>query len=157
MITTLLCLSILSLICLGCLDIVRTNNDIMSVYQDALKLQYEVRGGINLGYSKLLEEVKKSIEISMNDEQPEEKYKDYFLGSNKINFIQSIESITCDGITLDVVNNKVYIEDNYIRIDITCNKKYKEIKKSARCSFKISTNLADITKNMVYKYDYKEI
>ncbi|MFR9069942.1 MAG: hypothetical protein ACLVIU_06235 [Paraclostridium sp.] len=157
MVTTLFCFSILSILCLSCLDIIRSNNDIISVYEESLNLQYKVKGGLNLAHSKILEEVDKAIKIAIKDEYPEDKYKDYFLGSNKINFIKSIESLDCENIILDVINNKIYIEDNYIKLDITCSKSNKEIKKSVRCSFKISMNIEDINKNKVYKYNYKEI
>lgn len=157
MITTLFCFSILSVICLSCLDIIRSNNDIVSVYEDSLSLQYEVKGGINLAYSKILEEVNKAIEIAIEDEYPKDKYKDYFLGSNKINFIKSIETLDSENINLDVINNKIYIEGYYIRLDISCSKSNKEIKKSAKCSFKINMNIEDTNKNQVYKYNYKEI
>lgn len=158
MVSTLVCFFILSSICLGCIELIRTNIDIINIYEDALKLEYEVEGGINLGYSKILEEVEKSIKIAMADEYPNEIYKDYFMGSNKINFIKSIEDIVDDGIRLDVVNNKIYIEDNCIKLDIVCNKNYKTLEKGARCSFKINLDFVNNNiEDIVDKYGYKEI
>ncbi|MDU6249448.1 MAG: hypothetical protein E6612_11120, partial [Paeniclostridium sordellii] len=87
-----------------------------------------------------------------------EKYKEYFLGSNKIEFIKAIEDINIDEISLDIVNNKVYIEDNYIRLDIVSKKTEGELEKGARCSFKINLDFnQENIKNIVEKYDYKEI
>lgn len=158
MITTLVCFFILSSICLGCIELIRTNIDIITIYEEAFKLKHEVEGGINLGYSKILDEVDKSIKIAMIDENPEEKYKDYFIGSNKIKFIQAIENIMDGEISVDVVNNNVYIENGWIKLDVICSKNYKSLEKEARCSFKINLDFNNNNiKDIVYKYDYKEI
>ena len=150
-VTSLLCFSILSCIFIGCLEIINSNLEIVNTYEIALKLRHDVKSGINLGYSKILEEVNKAIIIAKEYENQNEKYKEYFLGSNKIEFIKAIEDI-------NIVNNKVYIEDNYIRLDIVSKKTEGELEKGARCSFKINLDFnQENIKNIVEKYDYKEI
>lgn len=157
-VTSLLCFSILSCIFIGCLEIINSNLEIVNTYEIALKLRHDVRSGINLGYSKILEEVNKAIIIAKEYENQNEKYKEYFLGSNKIEFIKAIEDINIDEISLDIVNNKVYIEDNYIRLDIVSKQTEGELEKGARCSFKINLDFnQENIKNIVEKYDYKEI
>ncbi|CEP81725.1 hypothetical protein QJR30_14240 [Paraclostridium sordellii] len=157
-VTSLLCFSILSCIFIGCLEIINSNLEIVNTYEIALKLRHDVKSGINLGYSKILEEVNKAIIIAKECENQNEKYKEYFIESNKIEFIKSIEDINIDEISLDIVNNKVYIEDNYIRLDIVSKKIEGELKKGARCSFKINLDFnQENIKNIVEKYDYKEI
>ncbi|CEN76596.1 Uncharacterised protein [[Clostridium] sordellii] len=157
-VTSLLCFSILSCIFIGCLEIINSNLEIVNTYEIALKLRHDVKSGINLGYSKILEEVNKAIIIAKEYENQNEKYKEYFIGSNKIEFIKSIEDINIDEISLDIVNNKVYIEDNYIRLDIVSKKTEGELEKGARCSFKINLDFnQENIKNIVEKYDYKEI
>ncbi|CEK31497.1 hypothetical protein JGS6364_20121 [[Clostridium] sordellii] len=157
-VTSLLCFSILSCIFIGCLEIINSNLEIVNTYEIALKLRHDVKSGINLGYSKILEEVNKAIIIAKEYENQNEKYKEYFIGSNKIEFIKSIEDINIDEISLDIVNNKVYIEDNYIRLDIVSKKLEGELEKGARCSFKINLDFnQENIKNIVEKYDYKEI
>ncbi|CEP47572.1 Uncharacterised protein [[Clostridium] sordellii] len=157
-VTSLLCFSILSCIFIGCLEIINSNLEIVNTYEIALKLRHDVKSGINLGYSKILEEVNKAIIIAKEYQNQNEKYKEYFLGSNKIEFIKAIEDINIDEISLDIVNNKVYIEANYIRLDIVSKKTEGELEKGARCSFKINLDFnQENIKNIVEKYDYKEI
>lgn len=154
MVITLLCCCILSCICLGCIEVIKTNSDIIYTHENATKLECDVKGGINLGYSKILESVKDAEEL---DGDEESKLKDYFLGNNKINIIRNIESIKVDGLKIRVVNNDIYLDDNFIKLDLECKKENKKIKKTARCSFKINVKLSEENEKKVYKYNYKEI
>src|SRR3712207_8280501 len=45
----------------SCLEIINSNLEIVNTYEIALKLRHDVKSGINLGYSKILEEVNKAI------------------------------------------------------------------------------------------------
>ncbi|WP_250673069.1 hypothetical protein LZ906_012305 [Paraclostridium ghonii] len=162
MVITLLCCFILSCICLACIELIKTNNDIVCTHENATKLEYDVKGGINLGYSKILEEVNNVLVNNVLgskdlEENIEDKFKDYFLGNNKINVIKSIEDLEVDDLKIFVVNNDIYLDDNYIKLDLECRKENKKIKKIARCSFKININLNEENKKRVYKYNYKEI
>ena len=157
MVITLLCCCILSCICLGCIEVIKTNSDIIYTHENATKLEYDVKGGINLGYSKILESVKDAEDYISLDGEAEDKLKDYFLGNNKINIIRNIESIKVDGLKIRVVNNDIYLDDNFIKLDLECKKENKKIKKTARCSFKINIKLSEENEKKVYKYNYKEI
>ncbi|MEN2258194.1 hypothetical protein AAIB48_10605 [Paraclostridium benzoelyticum] len=117
-IVTLLCCFILSCICLGCIELVKTNNDIVSTKEKSMKIEYEVKGGINLGCSKVAEEVNNLIGNNIEENNLECKFKDHFLGNNKINIIRSIESMGNDKLKIRVVNNDIYLDDDYIKLDI---------------------------------------
>lgn len=157
MVITLLSCFILSCICLACIELIKTNNDIVCTHENATKLEYDVKGGINLGYSKILEEVNNVLGSNDLEKNIENKFKDYFLGNNKINVIKSIEDLEVEDLKICVVNNDIYLDDNYIKLDLECRKENKKIKKIARCSFKINISLNEENKKRVYKYNYKEI
>lgn len=157
MVITLLCCFILSCICLACIELIKTNNDILCTHENATKLDYDVKGGINLGYSKILEEVNNVLGSNNLEENMESKFKDYFLGDNKINIIKYIEDIDIDDLKICVVNHDIYLDGDYIKLDLECRKENKKIKKMARCSFKININFNEENNKRVYRYNYKEI
>ncbi|KKY01845.1 MULTISPECIES: hypothetical protein [Paraclostridium] len=156
-IVTLLCCFILSCICLGCIELVKTNNDIVSTKEKSMKIEYEVKGGINLGCSKVAEEVNNLIGNNIEENNLECKFKDHFLGNNKINIIRSIESMGNDKLKIRVVNNDIYLDDDYIKLDIESKKEDSNFKKIARCSVKINIKSIEENEKRVFKYNYKEI
>ncbi|MGL5715569.1 MAG: hypothetical protein ACRCXT_20445 [Paraclostridium sp.] len=160
MATTLIYFSILSIICLTCLGLVTSNNEINYINCKSTTLKYILRGGSELVYSKILEEVNKAIELSNKEVDKIKHFKNYFLIDNRYEFILGIEEINEDNIKINVINDKVYIEDNHIRFDVTYEKRENDIKKTSRCSFKINTDIdfENInTESLVMKYNYKEI
>lgn len=160
LVTTLICFSIISTLCLGCISLIYTNNEISSVNYKSTVANHIVSGGFEIVYSKILEETNKAIDICNISEDKKQTFIDYFLGNNKYDFIIDIENIKFEGIDVNIVNDKIYIEDDYIKLDITCKKTMNDIKKSARCSFKIDTNIdynENESNNLVTKYNYREI
>lgn len=161
MITTLISFSIVSIICIGCIGIINSNNEIIDINYKSTIVKYKLKGGLELVYSKVLEEVNNTIEKSKISENPQSYFKNYFLIDNKNNFIYKIENINLDDIEVYVVNDKVYMENNHIRFDITCSNKTNNIKKSYKSSFKIKTDF-DFNNNtdlneIVIKYNAQEI
>lgn len=157
MIVTLFCCLILSCICLGCIELVKINNDIISTNEKSIKFEYEVKGGINLGCSKIIEEVNRIIESDIKEDNLANNLKEDFLGTNKINIIKSIEAVGNDKLKVRVVNNDIYLEDDYIKLEIESKKEDNNFKKFARCSVKINTKSIEKNEKRVYKYNYKEI
>lgn len=160
MITTLMCFSILSIICSGCIGIVNSHNEIIDTNYKSTIMSYKVEGGLEIVHSKVLEEVKKAIEKSLIDNDPKNCFKNYFLTNNKTEFITNIENINTDNIEVNIINDKIYLENENIRFDVTCNSKINNMKKTGRCSFKININFDfnDINlKEVVTKYNYQEI
>ncbi len=153
--TTLLCVGVLSCICLGCMSLIRTNSDIISTYEVATTLQHDTRAGVNLVYSKTLEHVNKAMEIS---KQQGVSYNDYFVNSYKEAFIREIENIDENNIEVNVINDKIYIDENFICFKVVCIKSEGDLKKQSTSLFKIKADLDSLDcEKMVYKYDYKEI
>lgn len=156
MIVTLLCCFILSCICLGCIELVKTNNDIVSTKEKSVKMEYEVKGGINLGCSKIVEEVNNLIENNIEENDLEFNFKNHFLGNNKINIIKSIESMGDNQLKIRVVNNDIYLDDGYIKLDIESKEEDSNFKKTAICSVKINIKSTEENEKRVFKYNYKE-
>lgn len=160
MITTLICFSVLSVVCLVCLGVVSSNNEISNINYKSTKVSYKVRGGSELVYSKVLKEANKAIYESTLEVDNKKYFTNYFLGNNKYNFISNIENINTDNIEINVINDKLYLENECIVFDITCKSEDDNIKKSSRCSFKIDTNFdfnnIDLN-SIVTKYNYQEI
>lgn len=160
MITTLICFSVISIVCVGCIGIVNSNNEIINVNYNSTVMGYKIKGGLELVHSKVLEEVNSAIQQSLISDDFKSFFKNYFLGDNKNHFINNIENINTDNIKINIINDKIYIEDNNIKFDTTCEIKDNDIKKTSKCSFKINldfdfneVNLNEIVK----KYNYKEI
>ncbi|MGL4796882.1 MAG: hypothetical protein ACRC1Y_02535, partial [Paraclostridium sp.] len=68
--------------------------------------------------------------------------------------------INIDNIKINIINDKIYIEDNNIKFDTTCEIKDNNIKKTSRCSFKINLDFDfnEVNFNeIVKKYNYKEL
>lgn len=151
---TLFCCIILSTICLGCIELVKTNSYIILAKEKSIKMKYEVKSGISLAFSKLLEEINNLNLNKANNEKLENNIKEKFLGTNKINVIRNIESVSDNKLKVSVINNDIYLEDNFIKFDIESKKEDGNFKKIAMCSVKISLNEND--KNRIYRYNYKE-
>lgn len=155
LVTTLLCVGILSCICLGCMSLIRTNSDIISTYEVATILQHDTRAGVNLVYSKTLEHVNKAIEIS---KQQGVSYNEYFVNTHKEAFIKEIENIDENNIEVNIINDKIYRDENFICFKVECVKNKSDLKKQSTSLFKIKADLDVVDcEKIVYKYDYKEI
>lgn len=160
MIVTLMCFSILSVICLGCISIVNSNNEIIDTNYKSTVMSYKVRGGLEIVHSKVIEEVNKAIEKSFISEDPRNYFKNYFLVDNKSYFIMDIENINIDDIEINIVNDKLYFQNESIMFDVTCKSKIDNLKKTSMCSFNININFDFNNVNIseiVTKYNYQEI
>lgn len=137
------------------MSLIRTNSDIISTYEVATILQHDTRAGVNLVYSKTLEHVNKAMEIS---KQQGISYNDYFVNSHKEDFIREIENIDENNIKVNLVNDKIYIDKNFICFKVICTKSKRDLKKQSTSLFKIKADLDSLGyEKIVYKYDYKEI
>ena len=156
-IVTLFCCFILSCISLGCIELVKTNNNIVFTKEKEIKTEYEVKGGINLGFSKIIEKVNNIVESSIDDKDLEYKFKNQFLTENKMHIIREIESIGDDELRVRVINNDIYLDEDHIKLGIESRKEDQYFKKSARCCIKINIKPLKEDVKRVCKYNYKEI
>lgn len=146
-IVTLFTCIILSAICLGCIEMVKTNSSMFFAKEKSLKLKYDAKSGLNLALSKVLEDVKNKEEDKLNIQD--------ILETDKARFINDIESISDKDLKVKIINNDIYLENQFIRFDISSQKEDGDFKKRVMCSVKINLNKNEIKR--VHVYNYKEI
>lgn len=179
LIITLIIFTIISVICTMCINLIYMNNNIFELDYENIKLREQSLSGIEIVYSNILNNVKKAVESSKN----EDDFKNYFLGNNYCEFIEKIGDIpkgSLDNVEIEILNPEVFEgeeifkfkimskvkEDLYmknIEVNVKIKNPWYEINKEADNQILENTNLIKSTPNIedyreiVLLYDYKEI
>lgn len=157
LITTILIFSIISTICMMCIGLNFSNENIFNLEYKNIILREESLSGIEIVHSNILKEVDNAIKSSIN----EDEFNSYFMDLSFISNIKNISMSDLKNVTISV-SNKVIIDNNILKFNIISTAKDRNYIKKNQASVKIinpfidSNNEIDKSK-LVTVYDYKEI
>lgn len=136
LIVTLIIFSIISTVCIMCIGLIYSNDNIFELeYKDA-KLREASLSGIEISISNVLCCVEEAINISNN----EEEFRDYFLGNNMIDCIKKIKDTSysnLEEVHLKIENNTIYDKGDFFEFDITSTAREKDFFKVIKVRVKI--------------------
>lgn len=157
LITTILIFSIISTICMMCIGLNFSNENIFNLEYKNITLKEESLSGIEIVHSNILKEVDNAIKSTIN----EEEFNSYFMDLKFTSSIKDISMSNLENVTISVPN-KIVIDNNILKFNIISTAKDKNYIKKNQASVKIinpfiySNNEIDKSK-LVIVYDYKEI
>lgn len=157
LITTILIFSIISTICIMCIGLNFSNENIFNLEYKNITLREESLSGIEIVHSNILKEVDNAIKNSIN----EDEFNSYFTNLSFVSNIKNISMSDLENVTISV-SNKIIIDDNILKFNIISISKDRNYIKKNQASVKIinpfieSNNEIDKSK-LVTVYDYKEI
>lgn len=157
LITTILIFSIISTICMMCIGLNFSNENIFNLEYKNITLKEESLSGIEIVHSNILKEVDIAIKSTIN----EEEFNSYFMDLKFTSSIKDISMSNLENVTISVPN-KIVIDNNILKFNIISTAKDKNYIKKNQVSVKIinpfiySNNEIDKNK-LVIVYDYKEI
>ncbi len=157
LITTILIFSIISTICMMCIGLNFSNENIFNLEYKNITLKEESLSGIEIVHSNILKEVDNAIKSTIN----EEEFNSYFMDLKFTSSIKNISMSNLENVTISV-SNKIAIDNNILKFNIISTAKDRNYIKKNQASVKIinpfiySDNEIDKSK-LVIVYDYKEI
>lgn len=157
LITTILIFSIISTICMMCIGLNFSNENIFNLEYKNITLKEESLSGIEIVHSNILKEVDNAIKSTIN----EEEFNSYFMDLKFTSSIKDISMSNLENVTISV-SNKIVIDNNILKFNIISTAKDRKYIKKNQASVKIinpfiySDNEIDKSK-LVIVYDYKEI
>lgn len=157
LITTILIFSIISTICMMCIGLNFSNENIFNLEYKNITLKEESLSGIEIVHSNILKEVDNAIKSTIN----EEEFNSYFMDLKFTSSIKNISMSNLENVTISV-SNKIVIDNNILKFNIISSAKDRNYIKKNQASVKIinpfiySDNEIDKSK-LVIVYDYKEI
>lgn len=157
LITTILIFSIISTICMMCIGLNFSNENIFNLEYKNIILKEESLSGIEIVHSNILKEVDNAIKSTIN----EEEFNSYFMDLKFTSSIKDISMSNLENVTISVPN-KIVIDNNILKFNIISTAKDKNYIKKNQASVKI-INPFIYSNNEIYKnklvivYDYKEI
>lgn len=157
LITTILIFSIISTICMMCIGLNFSNENIFNLEYKNIILKEESLSGIEIVHSNILKEVDNAIKSTIN----EEEFNSYFMDLKFISSIKDISMSNLENVTISVPN-KIVIDNNILKFNIISTAKDRNYIKKNQASVKIinpfiySDDEIDKSK-LVIVYDYKEI
>ena len=157
LITTILIFSIISTICMMCIGLNFSNENIFNLEYKNITLKEESLSGIEIVHSNILKEVDNAIKSTIN----EEEFNSYFMDLKFTSSIKNISMSNLENVTISV-SNKIVIDNNILKFNIISSAKDSNYIKKNQASVKIinpfiySDNEIDKSK-LVIVYDYKEI
>lgn len=157
LITTILIFSIISTICMMCIGLNFSNENIFNLEYKNITLKEESLSGIEIVHSNILKEVDNAIKSTIN----EEEFNSYFMDLKFTSSIKNISMSNLENVTISV-SNKIVIDNNILKFNIISTAKDRKYIKKNQASVKIinpfiySDNEIDKNK-LVIVYDYKEI
>ncbi len=157
LITTILIFSIISTICMMCIGLNFSNENIFNLEYKNIILKEESLSGIEIVHSNILKEVDNAIKSTIN----EEEFNSYFMDLKFISSIKDISMSNLENVTISVPN-KIVIDNNILKFNIISTAKDRNYIKKNQASVKI-INPFIYSDDEIYKsklvivYDYKEI
>ena len=157
LITTILIFSIISTICMMCIGLNFSNENIFNLEYKNITLKEESLSGIEIVHSNILKEVDNAIKSTIN----EEEFNSYFMDLKFTSSIKNISMSNLENVTISV-SNKIVIDNNILKFNIISTAKDRKYIKKNQASVKIINPFIysdnEIDKNrLVIVYDYKEI
>lgn len=155
LITTILIFSIISTVCMMCIGLNFSNENIFNLEYKNITLKEESLSGIEIVHSNILREVDNAIKNSIN----EDEFKNHLMDLNFISNIKDISMSNLENVAISV-SNRIIIDNNVLKFDIISTSKDRNYIKKNQASVKIinpfNNNELDKSK-LVTVYDYKEI
>lgn len=155
LITTILIFSIISTVCMMCIGLNFSNENIFNLEYKNITLKEQSLSGIEIVHSNILREVDNAIKDSIN----EDEFKNHLMDLNFISNIKDISMSNLENVAISV-SNRIIIDNNVLKFDIISTSKDKNYIKKNQASVKIinpfNNNELDKSK-LVTVYDYKEI
>ena len=155
LITTILIFSIISTVCMMCIGLNFSNENIFNLEYKNITLKEESLSGIEIVHSNILREVDNAIKNSIN----EDEFNNHLMDLNFISNIKDISMSNLENVAISV-SNRIIIDNNVLKFDIISTSKDRNYIKKNKASVKIinpfNNNELDKSK-LVTVYDYKEI
>ncbi len=155
LITTILIFSIISTVCMMCIGLNFSNENIFNLEYKNITLKEQSLSGIEIVHSNILREVDNAIKDSIN----EDEFKNHLMDLNFISNIKDISMSNLENVVISV-SNRIIIDNNVLKFDIISTSKDRNYIKKNKASVKIinpfNNNELDKSK-LVTVYDYKEI
>ncbi|UDN57382.1 hypothetical protein [Clostridioides sp. ES-S-0010-02] len=155
LIIALIIFSIISTVCIMCIGLIYSNDNLFELeYKDA-KLREVSLSGIEISISNVLCCVEEAINISNN----EEEFRDYFLGNNMIDCIKKIKDISysnLEEVHLKIENNTIYDKGDFFEFDITSTAREKDFLKVIKVSVKIKNPWVGVDIKDYTEADYSD-
>ena len=155
LITTILIFSIISTVCMMCIGLNFSNENIFNLEYKNITLKEESLSGIEIVHSNILREVDNAIKNSIN----EDEFNNHLMDLNFIRNIKDISMSNLENVAISV-SNRIIIDNNVLKFDIISTSKDRNYIKKNKASVKIinpfNNNELDKSK-LVTVYDYKEI
>lgn len=136
LIITLIIFSIISTVCIMCIGLIYTHNNMFELGHKDIQLKEISLSGIEISVSNVLSCVEEAIDISNN----EDEFREYFLGNNMIECIKKIKDTSyssLEELSLKVENNTIYDRGDFFEFDIESNVREKEFLKAIKVRVKI--------------------
>ena len=155
LITTILIFSIISTVCMMCIGLNFSNENIFNLEYKNITLKEQSLSGIEIVHSNILREVDNAIKDSIN----EDEFKNHLMDLNFISNIKDISMSNLENVVISV-SNRIIIDNNVLKFDIISTSKDRNYIKKNQASVKIINpfNYNELDKSkLVTVYDYKEI
>ncbi len=136
LIITLIIFSIISTVCIMCIGLIYTHNNMFELGYKDIQLKEISLSGIEISVSNVLSCVEEAIAVSSN----EDEFREYFLGNNMIECIKKIKDTSyssLEELSLKVENNTIYDRGDFFEFDIESNVREKEFLKEIKVRVKI--------------------
>ncbi|HBF0727400.1 TPA: hypothetical protein KNO10_000509 [Clostridioides difficile] len=136
LIITLIIFSIISTMCIMCIGLIYTHNNMFELGYKDIQLKEISLSGIEISVSNVLSCVEEAIDVSNN----EDEFREYFLGNNMIECIKKIKDTSyssLEELSLKVENNTIYDRGDFFEFDIESNVREKEFLKAIKVRVKI--------------------
>ncbi|VIF51323.1 Uncharacterised protein [Clostridioides difficile] len=136
LIITLIIFSIISTVCIMCIGLIYTHNNMFELGYKDIQLKEISLSGIEISVSNVLSCVEEAIDISNS----EGEFREYFLGNNMIECIKKIKDTSyssVEGLSLKVENNTIYDREDFFEFDIESSVREKEFLKTIKVRVKI--------------------
>ncbi|MCC0700940.1 hypothetical protein KGF42_16415 [Clostridioides sp. ZZV15-6383] len=136
LIITLIIFSIISTVCIMCIGLIYTHNNIFELGYKDTQLKEISLSGIEISVSNVLS----CVEEAINKANNEDEFREYFLGNNMIDCIKKIKDTSYSGLeelSLKVENNTIYDRGDFFEFDIASTVREKELLKVIKARVKI--------------------
>ncbi|HBG5345929.1 TPA: hypothetical protein KQG29_003357 [Clostridioides difficile] len=136
LIIALIIFSIISTVCIMCIGLIYTHNNMFELGYKDTQLKEISLSGIEIAVSNVLSCVEEAINVANN----EDEFREYFLGNNMIDCIKKIKDTShsrLEDLSLKVENNIIYDRGDFFEFDIASTVREKEFLKVIKVRVKI--------------------
>ncbi|MCC0628911.1 MULTISPECIES: hypothetical protein [unclassified Clostridioides] len=136
LIIALIIFSIISTVCIMCIGLIYTHNNMLELEYKDTQLKEISLSGIEISVSNVLS----CVEEAINEANNEDEFREYFLGNNMIDCIKKIKDTSysnLEELSLKVENNTIYDRGDFFEFDIASTVREKEFLKVIKVRVKI--------------------